>query len=169
LYLPDFLCDYIPALFGTEWGQAELAKPEHDRHPLVQWRVEMMKYMQQQPTHADGAHNAPPSGFMAACMALAFNLFAIQDNSRFDDDLLARLKNKQQFQGARHEVFAEATCLRAGFSIEHENERDGTSRHAEFTAKHKATGQFISIEAKSRHREGVLGQPGSPRPYEKLT
>ena len=168
-YIPDFLQDYIPNVFGREWGEAELAKPEHERHPLVQWRVEALKYMQQQPRQPNGDYVATPNGFLAAYMAFAFNLFAIEDNSRFDDDLLQRLKNKQQFQGARHEVFVEATCLRAGFSIEHENERDGSSRHAEFTAKHKATVQLVSIEAKSKHREGVLGQPGSPQPYEKLS
>ena len=64
----------------------------------------------------------------------AFNLFAIEDNSRLDNSLLERLKNKDQFQGARHEVFAEATFLRAGFQIEHEDQKDPTRRHAEFTA-----------------------------------
>jgi hypothetical protein len=66
-----------------------------------------------------------------------------------------------QFQGARHELFAEATCLRAGFSIEHEDETDGSTRHAEFTATHKATGQTVSVEAKSKHRLGILGFPGA--------
>jgi len=136
-YVPDFLADYIPSIFGKEWGEAELAKAETERHPLGQWRVETLRYMQQQPRLPDGTYNAPPSGFMAAYMAFAFDLYAIEDNSRFDDDLLTRLKNKQQFQGARHEVFVEATCLRAGFSIEHENERDGSKRHAEFTARHR--------------------------------
>ena len=55
---------------------------------------------------------------------------------------------------------AEATCLRAGYSVEHENEKDPNSRHAEFTATHIQSGQIISVEAKSKHRPGVLGQPG---------
>ena len=168
-YFPDFLDDYVVTVFGKEWGEAQLTKPESDRHPLFRWRVEALKYMQQQPRIMDGSYNAPPNGFMAAYMAFAFNLFCIEGNSRFDDGLLARLKNTEQFQGAKHEVFTEATCLRGGFSIEHENERDGSKRHAEFTAKHKATGQLISVEAKSKHREGVLGQPGSPKPFEKFS
>lgn len=168
-YVADFLADYVPGLFGETWFEAEQAKPESERHPVFQWRTEAMNYMLRQPRAADGSHFGPPNGFMAAYMAFAFNLFIIEDNSRFDDDLLQRVKHKQQFQGARHEVFAEATCLRAGFSIEHENERDGTSRHAEFTARHSETGQLISVEAKSKHREGVLGQPGNPRSHEKLS
>jgi len=169
IFVPDFLLAYIPGVFGKEWGDAELAKPEPERHPLVHWRVEAIRYMNAQPRQPDGSYVAPPSGPLAAYMAFAFNLFAIEDNSRLDDFLLERLKNKDQFQGARHEVFAEATCLRAGFSIEREDQGDRTRRHVEFTAKHKSTGQLISVEAKSRHRPGVLGRPGIPQPHEKLS
>jgi hypothetical protein len=163
------LLDYIPYVFGKEWGDCELVKPEAERHPLVQWRVDGIRYMNAQPRKAEGLYAAMTSGPLAAYGAFAFNLFAIEDNSRLDKFLLDRLKNKDQFQGARHEVFAEATCLRAGFSIEHEDQRDNTRRHAEFTAKHKATGQLVSVEAKSRHRPGILGQPGTPQPHEKLS
>ena len=169
-YVLDFLFDYIPSLFGKEWFLAELAKPEIERHPLFQWRVDGMNYLnvhnQAQP---DGSFAALPNGSIAAYASFAFNLFAIEDNSRLDEILLGRLKNKDQFQGARHEVFAEATCLRAGFSIERENEKDRTKRHAEFTARHKATGQLLSVEAKSRHRSGILGQPRAAQPHEKLS
>ena len=168
-YIPDFLRDYIPSVFGKEWGEAELAKPEHERHPLVQWRVETLKYMQQQPREANGDYVAAPNGFMAAYMAFAFNLFAVEDNSRIHETLLARLKHPEHFQGARHELFAEATCLRAGFTIEREDEKDSSRRHAEFTATHKATGEKFSVEAKSKHRAGVLGRPGVSLPYEKLS
>ena len=74
----------------------------------------------------------------------------VADNNTLDDVLLARLKHRDHFQGARHELFAEATCLRAGFTVEHENERDGTRKHVEFVAVHKATGQRLSVEAKSK-------------------
>ena len=44
-FFPDFLLNYVPSVFGKEWGEKELAKPEGQRHPLVQWRVEAIKYM----------------------------------------------------------------------------------------------------------------------------
>jgi hypothetical protein len=167
-FIPDFLLDYVPGVFGAEWGQAELAKPEAERHPLVQWRVEAIRYMNAQ-RQVDGHYEAVPNGFLAAYMAFAFNLFAVEDNSRLDDLLLERLKHREQFQGARHELFAEATCLRAGFRIEREDERDPATQHAEFTAIHPVTGEQFSIEAKSKHRAGVLGRPGAPLPHEKLS
>src|ERR1035437_4999133 len=77
------------------------------------------------------------------------------------DTTLARLEHRDQFQGAMHELFAEATCLHAGFTIIRENEKDPNRRHVEFTAVHKSTGQHVLVEAKSRHRAGVMGQPGA--------
>lgn len=169
-FVTDFLCDYVPNLFGREWFEEEARKPETERHPVFQWRVDGIRYMQAQPRRPDGTYLVNVlTGPLVAYMAFAFNLFAIEDNSRFDDLLLERLKNKEQFQGARHEVFAEATCLRAGFSIEHENEKDNSRRHAEFTARHNVTGQLLSIEAKSRHRPGILGQKWSPNTSGKLS
>ena len=110
-----------------------------------------------------------PDGMTGAYLSFAFNLFAIEDNSRLDDLLLRRLKHPEQFQGALHEIFVEATCLRAGFAIEREDERDPATRHAEFTATHKVTGERLSVEAKSKHRPGVLGQAGVAQPEGKLS
>jgi len=169
-FVSDFLFDYVPAVFGKEWCEAEFAKPEADRHPVLQWRADGIRYMNRQPRRPDGSfHISVRTGPLAAYLGFAFNLFAIEDNSRFDKLLLERLKNRDQFQGARHEVFVEATCLRAGFSIEHEDEKDGSRRHAEFTARHKTTGQLVSVEAKSKHRPGILGQKGAPNTPGKLS
>jgi len=59
--------------------------------------------------------------------------------------------------------------LRAGFRIEKEDERDPTTRHAEFTATEKITGEQFSVEAKSRHRPGILGQPVRRNPMRSST
>lgn len=168
-FFPDFLQDYVPALFGQDWGKAEMAKPEPERHPVWQLRAGAIRFMNSQRPLADGTFEAEPNGFLAGYMAFAYDLYIVQDNSRLDEELLRRLKHIDQFQGARHELFTEATCLRAGFTIEREDEKDNTKRHAEFTAKHKATGQMISVEAKSKHRSGILGRPGTPQSHDKLS
>ena len=167
-FFPDFLRDFVPTVFGKEWGDAELAKPENERHPVVQWRTGALTYMNAQQPRQDGTFEAAPNGFMAAYLYFAYDLYTVAHNGRLDDHLLQRLKNRDMFQGARHELFAEATCLRAGFTIEHEDQRDGASRHAEFTARHKQTGQQLSVEAKSKHRAGVIAMSGPPQPHEKL-
>jgi len=167
-FIPDFLLDYVPGLFGKEWWDAEVAKPPEQRHQVFQWRTGCLRHRDAAQADADGKRTVQLDGNSAAYLSLAFNLFAIEDNGRLDDVLLQRLKHSDQFQGAWHEVFVEATCLRAGFAIEREDERDPATRHAEFTATHKATGERFSIEAKSKHRPGVLGFAGAQQPEEKL-
>lgn len=166
-FFPDFLLDYVPMTLGNEWGNNEMTKPFGERHQVVQWKIKVLEFMRQEQEKGRnefGFYEVIPNGYLAAYMAFAYDLYVVHDNGRLDDELLRRLKLIDQFQGARHELFAEATCLRAGFSIEHENEKDRTIRHAEFTATHKETGQKVSVEAKSKHRPGVLGRTGNLEP-----
>jgi hypothetical protein len=160
-FFTDILLTFVPNTFGKDWFEAEVAKPRGTRHPVFEARYKAMSYMNAQPRDAQGVYKAQMTGPMLGYFTFAYDLFTVQDNGRLDARLMERLKNCDQFQGARHELFAEATCLRAGFSIEHEDETDGATRHAEFTATHKLTGQRVSVEAKSKHRPGVLGFPGT--------
>jgi hypothetical protein len=170
-FFPDFLRDYVPQVLGLEWCKAEASKPEEERHPIITWRAQGAAYMNAQPAQPDGSRVALPCGALAAYTCFAYDLYVVDDNGGLDDEFLQRLKNRELFQGARHELFAEATGYRAGFTVEHENEKDGTTRHAEFTVRHAATGQLLSVEAKSRHRAGVLAMPGTPeeKPQLRLT
>jgi len=159
-FFTDILLTFVPNTFGREWFETEVAKPRGTRHPVFEARYKAMTYMNAQPRDTQGVYKAQMTGPMLGYFTFAYDLFTVQDNGRLDARLIERLKHCDQFQGARHELFAEATCLRAGFSIEHEDETDGLTRHAEFTATHKATGQEVSVEAKSMHRPGVLGRRG---------
>jgi hypothetical protein len=136
----------VPQLFGREWFEREVAKPMDERHPVMQWRVKGMNFMNAQPRLPDGTYGATPTGSLLAYLTFAYDLYIVEHNARLDARLLERLKRADQFQGARHELFGEATCLRAGFEIKHENEADGSTRHVEFVATHKASGQQISVE-----------------------
>ncbi|MGA3012330.1 MAG: hypothetical protein ABSD72_18890 [Terracidiphilus sp.] len=160
-FFTDILLNFVLNTFGKEWFDAEVAKPRGTRHPAFEARYRAMSYMNAQPRDAQGVYKASMTGPILEYFTFAYDLFTVQDNGRLDARLIERLKNCNQFQGARHELFAEATCLRAGFFIEHEDETDGLTRHAEFTATHKATGQKVSVEAKSKHRPGILGFPGA--------
>ena len=167
-YFGDFLRDYVLIVFGEEWWKVEMAKAELERHPVAQWWVDSTRYMSTQPLQADGSRRGVPSGVLAAFIAFAYDLYVVSHVDGLDDLVLNRLKTTELFQGARHELFAEATCIRAGFTIEREDEQDGSRRHAEFTALHKATGQRISVEAKSKHRPGLMGRPGQPEPHDRI-
>jgi uncharacterized protein YchJ len=160
-FFTDFLFEYGLLLFGKEWFDQQNAAQPADQHPLFRWRKMAFAFMQRQPQQPDGSFIALPNGAMAACNNFYYDLYIVDDNSLLDDDLMGRLRHRDQFQGAMYELFVEATCLRAGFTIVRENEKDPSRRHVEFMAVHKSTGQHVLVEAKSRHRPGVIGQPGA--------
>ncbi len=63
-----------------------------------------------------------------------------------------------EFQGARYEIAVAATFVRGGCRVKFIS--DKTRKHCEFVARDLATGATIAVEAKSRHRPGVLGFRG---------
>jgi len=159
-FFTDFLFDYGMARLGPEWVEAQRNSAPADQHPLYIWRKQMHAYMATHEPQADGTFRGVPNGPMDAYKNFCYDLYTVDDNSLLNDDLIARLKHRDQFQGALHELFAEATCLRAGFGVTRENEKDRSRQHTEFVAVHKSTGQHLLVEAKSRHRAGVMGRPG---------
>jgi hypothetical protein len=162
----DFLCDYIRHIMTPAWGNAELAKPFAERHPVLQWYDRTCRLQAQQTPGPDGTFSVVPSGYMRAYLLLAFDLYTLQHHQALQKSLVKRLRQLGQFQGARHELFATATCIRAGYTIEYEPDR--SKPQAEFVAVHRYTQQRITVEAKSRHLQGVLGMPGQRVPDEKV-
>jgi len=165
---PDFLQDYIKRVLRPDWGQAELAKPLEERHPVLKWYDGMCRFQQKQTPGPDGIYGTVPNSAMRAFLLLAYDLYVLRHHSALQQEVVQRLKHMDQFQGARHELFVAATCIRAGFGINFEDETDGARTHPEFVAKHIRTGQTVSVEAKSRHRAGVLGQLGEAKDPEKM-
>lgn len=157
---PDFLMDYIQGTLDSDWGNSELAKPFDERHQILKWYDGLCRFQRRQKRNKDGLYGAVPNGVSAAYLCLAYDLYILKDHTALQDELVRRLKHPDQFQGARYEVSVTATCIRAGFEIHFEDESDPTRKHPEFVGVHKKTGQEISVEAKSRHRPGILGFPG---------
>jgi hypothetical protein len=166
-YFPDFLQHYIKVVLSPKWGNEEIAKPLVDRHPIMQWYDGMCRYQQLQPRDEKGMFSFFPDGCTLAYMLLSYDLFALRHSQSLQTEVVRRLKDRNQFQGARYELFVAATCLRAGFEIDYEDEADGSRKHPEFQAEHRKSRISITVEAKSRRRPGVLGQPGiTPQPNE---
>ncbi len=160
-FFSDFLFEYGTNMFGQEWLEEQKAASPANWHPLYAWRKQAYAFQIKQQPRPDGTYAMVPNGPLLACNNFYYDLYTVDDNSILDDHLLTRLRHRDQFQGALHEMFAAATCLRAGFTIIYENEGDTSRRHAEFVAVHKATGQHLLVEAKSRHRPGVMGRTGT--------
>lgn len=149
----DFLNEYIKIAMGRDWGNAELAKPLQDRHPILQWYD---RVCQAQAAHVTPGQvsDVPANGAVMAYLLLAYDLYALDHNAELQEKLVNRLRHPDQFLAARYEVFVAAALVRAGFTLEFEDEDDRQSSHCEFTATHGTTGRKYSVEAKCRVENG---------------
>lgn len=146
----DFLSDYIRSVLGSDWGNAEIAKPLNERHPLMQWYDAVCHYQQRTIPESGKVHTAPMTGATAAYFDLAYSLYLLAHNVELQRKLVARLKNPNQFQGAYYETLVAAWFILSGFVLTLENESDVLESHCEFSARSKRTGAMYSVEAKSR-------------------
>lgn len=147
----DFLGDYLKVMLGSEWGNAEIAKPLAERHPVMQWYDKICHLQRTHAKEPGELYSAPVTGAVSAYNRLAYNLYLIAHNVKdIQTRLLGRLRNKDNFQGAYYETQVAAWLINAGFELEFEDEKDTSQSHCEFTATYPSTGDRYSVEAKSR-------------------
>jgi len=162
----NFLFNHGLLILGDEWLEAQNQLQLAEQHPLFILHCQANAFVNAQPRQPEGQVSVVPNGPLSFCERFYYDLYTVADNNLLQEELLRRLRNRTEFQGAMHELFVEATCLRAGFDIVREQHLGPKPKNVEFIAVHKATRQHISVEAKSRHRSGVMGRPGvaDPRP-----
>lgn len=145
----DFLGDYIGTILGSEWGNAEIAKPLKERHQILQWYDAICTLQRVYMKKPRGAiQTTPINGVMAAYYGLAYNLYLLQHNAELQDYLIRRLKQPVSFYAAYYETFVAAWFILAGFNLHLEDEEDSTRTHPEFIATRD--NQTYSVEAKTR-------------------
>jgi hypothetical protein len=152
----DFLGDYVKMAIGPEWGNAEIAKPLAERHPILQWYDYVCRRQREIGIREGHITTGAMTGAVAAYMHLAYDLYALDHNAEVQERLLKRLRDVDNFAGARYEVHVAAILIRAGFHIEMEDEADRATTHCEFTATFASTGKKFSVEAK--HSEAGQGR-----------
>jgi len=156
---PEFLNYLATVTLGRHWFSRQEELPESERHAIVQWRHGLFDLIRRPPDTPDGGWNI--TGPAQAYLSLAYDLYWLQINNKLPKSLRRRLRDREAFQGARYEILIAATFARAGFEIELLDESVKSTKHCEFIATHKRTGRVVYVEAKSRHRRGVLHQSGT--------
>jgi hypothetical protein len=146
----DFLINYLPNVFGREWLNAEMRKPEGFRHPLLINMERAANARKRLNEKSDSVSPRAATGTEAFVLDLAYNLYLLQHNAEIQATLLERLRRADQFYGAFYETTVAGILIKAGFDIEFENESDVTRKHCEFTATFRRTGRKFSVEAKPR-------------------
>jgi hypothetical protein len=155
---PDFLSEYLKIKLTPEWGNAEIAKPLQDRHPIMQWYDECCHYQRRYFQPSGEVYDTPMIGVVYCYLGLAYSLYLLDHNVELQARLIKRLKDRANFQGAYYELIVANSLIRAGFDLVLEDEEDKTTKHCEFAAVSKKTGKRYWVEAKMRGVVGLLGK-----------
>lgn len=168
-----FLLNRLVEVLGQEWWSTQSKLPEGEKHfialcldKLNEWFDRSQKIAEPVP-EKPGVWGAKPDGYGKSMLSLAFDVCSLIHTDKLPDTLLERLKSRDQYQGARYEIAIAAIFARLGCDIQFTDEQS-KSKHCEFVATHQATGAKLAVEAKSKHRSGVLHQIGLLAPIEKL-
>lgn len=153
----DFYQRFASDSLGPDWFNAELQKGDTDCHPVAMLYKRFIDHQTTLDRGQDGVVSTTRNGPVVAWFLFCWDLFVISHYGLCSPRLLDRLKSPQQFQGARYEITVMALFLRAGFALTLDDESDVGRKHVEFIAQDKISGEQIFVEAKSRHRVGVLG------------
>jgi hypothetical protein len=156
-YFSNVIHDHALIFLGNEFLESEEAKPFELRHPAMQW---LQIVCDDEEIHKNSKienKQEERRGVGVAWFRFAYDLFTVRDNAKLEAYLKKKLLNREMFQGARHELRVATICMAAGFTIEFEDETDVNNGHLEFIAKDIFSNTRITVEAKSKHRKGVLG------------
>ena len=144
---PDFLLYFLKRTFNFEWGVRE--KPK-GLHPLFRWLEKFTAYSASQ-VSGGKVIAAPPKGFLACWMHLAYSIYLIQHNDSLPKSLIRRLRDPQYFLPAFYETLVGAALVVAGFEISCAETSASSEPVPEFFAKSKHSGKVFCVEAKRKN------------------
>ncbi len=155
---------------GQEWWDAESAKPLEEKHYIKKCYEELQGSDKREDLDIqqvdENTRAMLATGNAQSLLSLAFDVWLLSQNGYMRDEWLERLRDRNAYQGVRHEIGVASLFVRMGCELEFydPNERDENGKQpkrAEFIAVHSASGNRVAVEAKSRHVEGVIHSPGT--------
>jgi hypothetical protein len=149
----DFLNDYPKIVLGKDWWMAEVAKPPEARHRILTWAVRSYEHAKAHVERHGAGSAQPMTGAIGAYVRFAYDLYGLKHAVDVQQLLIDRIKHPDTFPGALYEVRIAAALLRAGYTLQLQDETDRRTTHVEFIATHTDFGATYSVEAK--RREGV--------------
>ncbi|MBL0062569.1 MAG: hypothetical protein IPP40_14050 [bacterium] len=104
---------------------------------------------------------AIPDGYSQYLLSLAYDVCSLIHKSSLPKRILDRLRNNDQYQGARYEVAVAAMFARIDCEIDFLDDNvQKDIAHAEFIISDRTSEAKFEVEVKSRHRTGVLHRDG---------
>lgn len=162
----EFVLKLLREQLTHEWIRKELARDKRDQHIVVRWFLEKDElFATRADDHGKAVRSVVMTGGVKSLLALGYDVYSLLHTGKILPKLVNRLKNRDQFQGARYEMALAAIVARCGLKLEWLNANE---MHCEFVAREHRSGLRVGFEAKSHHRPGILNQPGKPPPAEAM-
>jgi hypothetical protein len=152
---------------GKKWWDAESAKPPEQQHFIRKCYTEVSKPIgkdQDLKQEGENVRSFLPNGYVQSLMSLAFDVYVLKHKDSFPAGWLKRLRTYDQYQGVRYEIAVASIFARIDCRLEFYNDNKTDGKHPEFIATHELSGNKLVVEAKSRHRQGVIHTAGSLDP-----
>jgi hypothetical protein len=164
----EFIEDYAINLIGDSWWIEQEEKISKDeQNAMFRFADYYQKYKHQILLKSKKTGEPPliyPSGPILFWLTLCYDLVCLKHKFSLPEPLklIERLKCRDGFQGARYEIAMAASLVRAGCDVNWINPKDAISglKTCELIATHRLTGISFAVEAKSKHRDGILNQKG---------
>lgn len=148
----DSLEGYLKQILGKDWWQTECKKEPSQRTPVVQWAYRKSGQQNSGEKAVNGLYFTEFVWPMWQYFILSRDLHAIRDHSAYEKKLLTALRRENHFLGARNELFAASSLIRAGFKIEWENSKGVEGKKpVEFVATNAELGETVAVECKARN------------------
>lgn len=142
-YFPDFLLDNMKRVMTPAWGSN--ASKKMPNHPVIRW----LRQLDDARKSAVAGQPLKTRGGTAALNRFAYALYLIEHNDKPQNNLVARLRNANDFDAACYETLVESAFAVAGAAVEGAEEVQDDSRKPEFIATFP-DGRKFAVEAKRK-------------------
>lgn len=160
----EFILQVLVDTLDRDWLEGQGALPYDRRHYIAKCLVQLEEWKRRNAATASvvrpGVFAVEPDGSTLYLLSLAFDIATLRSVSSLPAELVARLRHFDQFQGARYEIAVAAVFARIDCEIAFFGREAAPEKHPEFVAQFRPTDSRVAVEAKSRHRPGVLHQHG---------
>lgn len=159
----EFTIGILSDSLGQEWWDSERLLAEEDQHFLVRCFDAYVRWKgsAKHDEVAPGIYAGDPNGYVQHLASAAFDVITLMHTNSLPEDLISRLRHHDQYQGARYEIGIAAIFSRLDFELEFTTrEQAEGKKRPEFIASDRHSRLRVAVEVKSKHRAGVINQPG---------
>jgi CheY-like chemotaxis protein len=158
----EFTIGILSSTLQTAWWDEQRTLSSEEQHFLTRCFDEYARWKTERHEEVrPGIYAGDPNGYVQHLASVAFDVATLTHTQSLPGDLVRRLRHHDQYQGARYEIGIAAIFSRLDFELHFITREEAQGKpHPEFVATSRHSGLQVAVEVKSKHRAGVINQPG---------